>query len=36
MHTNITGRSNTPEPAAVIVSALVVREINANRAAAIN
>jgi hypothetical protein len=36
MHTNIAGRSNTPESVAVIVSALARREINANRAVAIN
>jgi hypothetical protein len=36
MHTNIAGLWNTPEPVAVIVSALAAREINTNRAAAIN
>jgi hypothetical protein len=36
MHTNIADRSNTPELVAVIVSALAAREINTNRAAAIN
>jgi hypothetical protein len=36
MDTNIADRSNTPKSLAVIVPALAQREINANRAAAIN
>jgi hypothetical protein len=36
MRTNIADRSNTPESVAVIVPAPARREINANRAAAIN